>query len=155
MQNNFSLGEHLICDFVIDPSISSILNEIDRIYNFIEEATLVNNMTLITPPLVWRFPCLTCDYYKLADKYIELKDVFEKRKNDYGVSGIGVWLESHLSIHTFKEHNCVSIDAYTCGKLEINKTLNIIHKYFEKIIKINCVKLKRNLFSDIEVEKIL
>lgn len=33
-----------------------------------------------------------------------------------GLSGIVILAESHLSIHTFPEHEYASIDIYTCGK---------------------------------------
>lgn len=38
--------------------------------------------------------------------------------------------ESHVSLHTFPEHNCVSCDAYTCG--EGNPKLIVLEllKYF-------------------------
>lgn len=33
----------------------------------------------------------------------------------YGVSGVVVIQESHFAVHTWPEHNFVSVDFYTCG----------------------------------------
>lgn len=34
----------------------------------------------------------------------------------YGASGVVVIAESHISIHTWPEHNYVAADIFTCGK---------------------------------------
>lgn len=34
----------------------------------------------------------------------------------YGISGVVIISESHLSIHTFPEHGYASIDVFTCGE---------------------------------------
>lgn len=39
--------------------------------------------------------------------------------------------ESHVSLHTFPEHNCVSIDCYTCGKGNPRKIAIELLKYFD------------------------
>ena len=38
--------------------------------------------------------------------------------------------ESHVSLHTFPEHNCVSIDAYTCGDSDPKLIALDLIKYF-------------------------
>ncbi|MGL1934087.1 MAG: adenosylmethionine decarboxylase [Fibrobacterales bacterium] len=35
--------------------------------------------------------------------------------NPYGVSGVVVIAESHLTIHTWPEHNYAAVDIFTCG----------------------------------------
>jgi S-adenosylmethionine decarboxylase proenzyme len=39
--------------------------------------------------------------------------------------------ESHVSLHTFPEHNCVSIDAYTCGNGNPKKIALEFLKFFD------------------------
>lgn len=39
--------------------------------------------------------------------------------------------ESHVSIHTFPEHNCTSIDSYTCGKGNPNIIIRDLIDYFQ------------------------
>jgi S-adenosylmethionine decarboxylase len=34
----------------------------------------------------------------------------------FGISGVVVIAESHLSIHTWPEHNYAAVDIFTCGK---------------------------------------
>lgn len=35
--------------------------------------------------------------------------------NPYGVSGVVVIAESHVAIHTWPEHGCVSVDIFSCS----------------------------------------
>ncbi len=44
-----------------------------------------------------------------------VKSVFH-RFSPYGVSGVVVIAESHLSIHTWPEFGYASVDLYTCGE---------------------------------------
>jgi len=37
----------------------------------------------------------------------------------YGVSGVVIIKESHLTIHTWPEHQYAAIDIFTCGELDI------------------------------------
>lgn len=39
--------------------------------------------------------------------------------------------ESHVSIHTFPENNCVSVDAYTCGDGNPKIIILELLKYFD------------------------
>ncbi len=41
---------------------------------------------------------------------------FSHSFNPQGVTGIVVIAESHLSIHTWPEHNYAAVDIFTCGK---------------------------------------
>lgn len=40
------------------------------------------------------------------------------RYEPYGFSAVVLVSESHLSIHTWPEHNYVAIDIYTCGRTD-------------------------------------
>ena len=51
--------------------------------------------------------------------------------NPYGVSGVVVIAESHISIHTWPEHGCAAVDIFTCGKgLEPDLAAEFIIKEF-------------------------
>lgn len=71
-----------------------------------------------------------CDYNKMEDieyikdMMIELASIlntnirkiaFEKFE-PYGISGVLIISESHITIHTWPEYNYVGIDIFTCSK---------------------------------------
>lgn len=49
----------------------------------------------------------------------------------YGVSGVVVIKESHLTIHTWPEHRYAAIDVFTCGVLDINVGIEYLKKCFQ------------------------
>ena len=55
---------------------------------------------------------------------------FQHHFNPQGLSLIYILAESHISIHTWEEHNYISIDIYTCGKVNPEHTLNEFLKSF-------------------------
>jgi len=66
--------------------------------------------------------------------------------------------ESHLSIHTWPEHNYIALDVFTCGSSDTQLVVDKIVKYFEPK-KIDTKKMNRgeiltknsNSFYDKEV----
>ena len=50
--------------------------------------------------------------------------------NPYGLTGVAVITESHISIHTWPEHRYVAVDVFSCD----NK---INHKEILKYLKVN------------------
>jgi S-adenosylmethionine decarboxylase proenzyme len=55
-----------------------------------------------------------------------------------GVSGMVIIKESHLSIHTWPEHNFASVDIYTCGEtLDFDKAVTWLK---ETLNSQNCVQ---------------
>lgn len=65
----------------------------------------------------------------------------------FGVSGVVVIAESHLTIHTWPEHRYAAIDVFSCGDLDLAAAVQFLIKAFkaerseQKIIKrgaINC-----------------
>lgn len=46
----------------------------------------------------------------------EVREVVFHQFSPYGISGVVVISESHLTIHSFPEKSYASIDVYTCGK---------------------------------------
>ena len=48
----------------------------------------------------------------------------------YGISGVVVIQESHLTIHTWPEHGYAAIDIFTCGDIEMQKGVNFLTQAF-------------------------
>ena len=48
----------------------------------------------------------------------------------YGVSGVIIIQESHLTIHTWPEHQYAAIDIFTCGELDIEAGLKHLTQCF-------------------------
>jgi len=71
-----------------------------------------------------------------------IESIFHKFK-PYGVSGIIVIAESHLSIHTWPEHKFASVDFFTCGD----------HSNPWQSFKIIKKKLKAKYFSVMKMER--
>jgi S-adenosylmethionine decarboxylase len=46
----------------------------------------------------------------------EIREVVFHQFAPYGISGVVVISESHLTIHSFPEKGYASVDVYTCGK---------------------------------------
>ncbi len=74
--------------------------------------------------------------------------------NPYGVSGIAIIGESHLSIHTWPEFGYAAIDIFTCGsRVNPYDALPV----FKKILKpkeVSVVEIRRGLLSDLESNKV-
>ena len=92
---------HLIMDgSAKDPSV--LQNE-KLIYNLLDEYPAKIDMTKITTPYVIR--------------YVGIKP------EDWGVSGIVLIPESHISIHTFVERSHVNIDVFSCKDFDAQKAI--------------------------------
>ena len=48
-----------------------------------------------------------------------------------GVSGVAVLAESHISIHTWPEHNYAALDVFMCGDTEPNNAVDILREAFD------------------------
>lgn len=67
-----------------------------------------------------------------------------KQFDPIGVTGILLLSESHMSIHTWPEHNYAAIDIFSCRPLEIEKITEGIHlKYNTQNVTFR--KLERGL----------
>ena len=62
-----------------------------------------------------------------ANINIAMTDYLSKKFEPYGISGVLIISESHLTIHTWPEYNYVGIDIFTCSKkVEYNEALNYL-----------------------------
>lgn len=59
--------------------------------------------------------------------------------NPYGVSGVIIIKESHLTIHTWPEYGYAAIDIFTCGKIYMEKGID----YLKKALKAQGAEVKK------------
>ena len=74
-------------------------------------------------------------------------DISFHQFNPFGISGMVVIAESHLSIHTWPEYNYAAVDIFTCGdviKPEV-AALSIIERFQCK--SPSMVEMKRGILS--------
>jgi len=66
-----------------------------------------------------------------------LDDMFHDFGDRYGFTGVIILSESHISIHTWPEHDYAAIDIFLCGGLDPEKALPALQAYFkpERIVK--------------------
>ncbi|MFN3909806.1 MAG: adenosylmethionine decarboxylase [Candidatus Anstonellaceae archaeon] len=88
------------------------LSDINFIYEFLSNLPAKIGMRKILPPYVFKY------------------DGGEKPE-DWGISGIVLIAESHISIHTYPEKNYASFDIFSCKEFEIDKTAKTVIKLFD------------------------
>ncbi|ABR48800.1 S-adenosylmethionine decarboxylase related [Alkaliphilus metalliredigens QYMF] len=98
------LGRHILAEFY--NCDSDILNDHKLIEKYMTEAAEVANATVVTS-----------NFHMF---------------NPWGVSGVVVIQESHLTIHTWPEYGYASIDLFTCGD-EVNPWLSF--EYLKEKLK--------------------
>ncbi|MEQ6375696.1 adenosylmethionine decarboxylase [Bacillaceae bacterium S4-13-58] len=70
----------------------------------------------------------------------EIREVAFHKFAPFGVSGVVIISESHLTIHSFPEHGYASIDVYTCGD-RIDP--NVAAEYIQQALEANtCEKVE-------------
>jgi S-adenosylmethionine decarboxylase proenzyme len=64
----------------------------------------------------------------------------------FGVSGVVVIAESHVTIHTWPEYRYAAVDIFTCGET-INPWIiqKLLSQWFRSV-NTSCMELKRGLF---------
>lgn len=120
------LGTHLIAEFY--GCNARKISKVSYVKEAMEEAALKSNATII-------------------------QSTFHQF-NPYGVSGVVIIAESHLSIHSWPEYGYASIDVYTCGDhVDPWITLRYLEKAFEAS-DIEITELPRGRESKINIKKI-
>ncbi len=105
----FGFGVHLILDgYGCD---RSRLEDINLIYNFLDEYPPEMDMTKIMPPYVFRYSGAVPE--------------------DWGISGFVLIAESHISIHTFPDKGYMSVDMFSCKYFDTQKAADTIKRYFD------------------------
>jgi S-adenosylmethionine decarboxylase proenzyme len=101
---NCSVGKHILVD--IFNCNSKLLEKVDFIADTMHTAAKKSGATIV-------------------GKYF-------KQFEPYGVSGVIIIAESHISIHTWPEHGLVSVDYFSCSDdVNINAAINHIKEKLE------------------------
>lgn len=105
----FGFGQHLIMDAY--GCNRAKLEEISFVYNFLDNFPEEIDMTKIMPPYVFRYQ--------------------GKVPEDWGLSGVVLIAESHISIHTFPEKEYLSLDIFSCKAFDTEMAINYTKDLFE------------------------
>lgn len=112
------LGHHIIAEFT--GCIN--LNEIERLKEVLREAAVAAGATVLS--------------------------VTTHQFEPFGMTGIAVLQESHISVHTWPEYGYASIDIYTCGThVYLKKALEVLEDFF-KPVKVTSVTVLRGFEPD-------
>jgi S-adenosylmethionine decarboxylase len=88
-----------------------MLESEDMIFRFLDEYPSRIGMTKVAPPQVFRYS--------------------GSKPEDWGVTGVVIIAESHISIHTFPERRYVNIDIFSCKDFDHQRALIEIRERFE------------------------
>jgi S-adenosylmethionine decarboxylase len=94
-------GPHLILEAYGCPK--SNLADLNRVSEVLDAYPAQLNMTKIMPPYVFTY-----------------KGTVE---DDWGVSGIVLIAESHISIHTFPDKQFVTLDIFSCREFDVDEAV--------------------------------
>ena len=160
------VGRHLL----IDASTSNRRNltSTDTVFTLLEALARNLDMTLVLPPIVFRYPFANseiatfCDDIEVeltakakdmaaANRPVDLslapvrvmREFLRKRQmEDSGVTGVSIWAESHAAIHTWDEDNYYAFDAFSCKDFRPKDALRLLLSHFDTEV-LNCVNLMR------------
>ena len=110
----------------------SRLEDIGFVYTLLDKLPAAIGMHKIMPPYTFAFT---------EGTYPE----------DWGISGIVIIAESHISIHTFPEKGFMSVDVFSCKNFDIERATEYVATLFEpKKIDKKVVMRGRNFPSESE-----
>jgi S-adenosylmethionine decarboxylase len=113
-----SLGRHLLLE--LHDCSSEILNNLETVRAALVEAAKRAEATII--------------------------DVVFHEFNPFGISGVVVIAESHLSIHTWPEYRYAAVDIFSCGDtLKPGEAAAYLVEQFQAS-RASCVEVKRGVF---------
>jgi S-adenosylmethionine decarboxylase len=101
-------GQHLMVDGY--GGNSEKMENLDLIYNFLDTYPEKMEMTKIMPPYVFKY--------------------LGKKPEDWGLSGVVLIAESHISIHTFPLKQYLSLDIFSCKTFDSDKAIRFIIDMF-------------------------
>ncbi len=152
-------GRHIIIDANFDAEGAAIVNSPELINKYLIDATDVAGMTIAVPPVALKFP-VNAETYETMEKLAEMGNftdaqrqmMIEKlRSRDNGVlGGVGVsaaaiWVESHLTLHSWVGHRYISLDLFSCKDYDSEKIVNFTRE-FMKLTRGNVLIIDR--FTD-------
>jgi S-adenosylmethionine decarboxylase len=101
-------GPHLALDcYHCD---SALLEDLNRVYETLDECPDYIGMTKIMPPYVFRYS--------------------GKVPEDWGISGVVLIAESHISIHTFPDKAFMSVDIFSCKCFDVERAIRYMTQRF-------------------------
>ncbi len=100
--------QHLVVDaFVAD---GQRLGDVTAIFDLLDTLPERIGMTKIAPPYVFRYSGV--------------------KPEDWGVTGVVIIAESHISIHTFAEHKRFHMDVFSCKAFDVEMVRSTISDLF-------------------------
>ncbi len=100
--------QHLVVDaFVAD---GSRLADVNTVFDLLDTLPERIGMTKIAPPYVFRYSGV--------------------KPEDWGVTGVTIIAESHISIHTFAEHRRFHLDVFSCKAFDADMVLDVVCELF-------------------------
>lgn len=102
-------GQHLMVDGY--GGNRKKLATLDLIYQFLESYPEEIHMQKIMPPYVFKY----CG----------------SKPEDWGLSGVVLIAESHISIHTFPDKRYLSVDVFSCKEFDVEQAVSYIKEIFE------------------------
>ncbi|MBF0236551.1 MAG: S-adenosylmethionine decarboxylase [SAR324 cluster bacterium] len=140
MDSNQFIGRHLIVD--VQTATMRNINEISVVYTFLEKLSKLLKMTLVYPPIVVHFPFVCNELQIFHDELkedgiqsqtmLKMEQRLKNRNTEHsGVSGITVWIESHVVLRTWKEQQYISFEACSCKDFDTQIALDCLCSYFD------------------------
>ena len=107
-----------------------LLESEELVYQFLDDYPAQIGMTKVAPPHVFRY--------------------IGSKPQDWGISGLVIIAESHISIHTFPERCYVNIDIFSCKDFDAGQAIQDVQAKLE-LTKLRSYLLNRGLeYSNIE-----
>ncbi len=101
-------GQHLMIDGY--GGERDRLEDLEGLYRFLDEYPAKMGMTKIMPPYVFKYK--------------------GSKPKDWGLSGVVLIAESHISIHTFPDRGYVNIDIFSCRDFDPSASLDDVKRAF-------------------------
>lgn len=105
----YGFGPHLMLDCYGCPTEK--LGDVDFIFETLDKFPDKIEMTKLMPPYVFKYK--------------------GKVKDDWGVSGVVLIAESHITIHTFPEKQHAFVDIFSCKEFDAAQAAAYLIKLFE------------------------
>ncbi len=102
-------GPHLIVEAYGCPK--ELLGDLTRISDFLDALPAQLDMTKIMPQYVFKYSGAVSD--------------------DWGVSGVVIIAESHISIHTYPDKGVVTFDIFSCREFDVKPAIKYFCDHFK------------------------
>lgn len=100
------------------------MQDMGLVYELLDHYPAKIGMTKIAPPYVFRY--------------------IGSKPEDWGITGVVLIAESHISIHTFPDRDYICIDIFSCKDFDAENALHQINEWFE-LTEVESQVLERGL----------